>query len=393
MTVTQVNNYIKALLESSPELVNVSVSGEASNYRVYPSGHHYFTLKDEESVLKCVMFKSDASKLAFKPLDGMKLIAMGRVSVYPRDGQYQLYCRALQPDGVGALAIAFEQLKQRLYAEGLFDERYKKPLPKFPKSVTLITSPAGAVARDMLRILRARWPLCAVNILPVRVQGEEAPPEIAEAIEYANAHNLGDVLIVGRGGGSLEDLWAFNDERVARAIFDSDIPVISAVGHEPDITIADFVADLRASTPSNAAEIAVPDISEVRDSLLGAKIRMYQAINRELKARRQRLEELRSKRVLQSPKYYIDDKRLLLDYTQDKICGALQRKLHMNREAYARLAAALDAMSPLKVLSRGYAIAAREDGRIIKTASDVEAGDRLTVRLEQDEIKCEVLGN
>ncbi|MCL1820619.1 MAG: exodeoxyribonuclease VII large subunit [Oscillospiraceae bacterium] len=365
MTVTQVNNYIKALLESSPELVNVSVSGEASNYRVYPSGHHYFTLKDEESVLKCVMFKGDASKLVFKPLDGMKLIAIGRVSVYPRDGQYQLYCRALQPDGVGALAIAFEQLKQRLYAEGLFDERYKKPLPKFPKSVTLITSPAGAVARDMLRILRARWPLCAVNILPVRVQGEEAPPEIAEAIEYANAHNLGDVLIVGRGGGSLEDLWAFNDENVARAIFKSRIPIISAVGHEPDVTIADFVADVRASTPSNAAEIVSPNHTDWRQRLDNAHTRMARGINRSIKNARTTA-----------------DTRLLERAVRDGITA--------KRSLLARYAAKLDALSPLKVFARGYSVALNAGGETVKRVKDVKTGEDIYVRFIDGQIKCEV---
>lgn len=365
MTVTQVNTYIKALLDSSPELVNLSVSGEASNYRIYPSGHHYFTLKDEESVLKCVMFRGDASKLAFKPQDGMKLIAMGRVSVFPRDGQYQLYCRALQPDGVGALAIAFEQLKQRLYAEGLFDERYKKPLPAFPNSVTLITSPAGAVVRDMLRILKARWPLCAVNILPVRVQGEEAPPEIVEAVEYANAYNIGDVLIVGRGGGSLEDLWAFNDERVARAIFKSHIPVISAVGHEPDVTIADFVADVRASTPSNAAELVSPSHQDWRIRLDSMHTRMARGINRSIKHARD-----------------IADARALERGVKDVITS--------KRNLLARYAAKLDALSPLKVFSRGYSVALDSGGDAVKCVNDIKIGEDISIRFIDGTAGCTV---
>jgi len=365
LTVTQVNNYIKNLLDSSPELVNLSVSGETSNYRIYPSGHHYFTLKDEESVLKCVMFRNDASKLAFKPQDGMKLIAMGRVSVFPRDGQYQLYCRALQPDGVGALAMAFEQLKQRLYAEGLFDERYKKPLPKFPNSVTLITSPAGAVVQDMLRILKARWPLCAVNILPVRVQGEEAPPEIVEAIKYANAHGIGDVLIVGRGGGSLEDLWAFNDERVARAIFKSNIPVISAVGHEPDVTISDFVADVRASTPSNAAEIVSPNHQDWRIGLDNAHTRMARGINRTIKHARN-----------------IADARALERGVRDVFTA--------KRQTLMRYAAKLDALSPLKVFARGYSVALNSGGETVKCVEDIKTGDDINIRFIDGSADCTV---
>jgi exodeoxyribonuclease VII large subunit len=357
---------------------------------MYPSGHHYFTIKDAESSLRCVMFKSNAIKLRFRPNDGMNVIAFGRVAVFPRDGAYQLYVNEITPDGVGDLYIAFEQLKEKLYKNGMFDERHKKPLPRYPETIAVITSSAGAAVRDIIRILKARWPMTKVLVMPVRVQGAEAPPEIVGAIQYANEYSIADLLITGRGGGSPEDLWAFNDERVARAIFDSGIPVISAVGHEPDITIADFVADLRASTPSNAAELAVPDANDIRDMLRAAEIRMVQAINRDLRSRRQRLDALSNKRVLQSPRYYIDDKKLLLDHSQDRLCAAMQRKLHINRERYARLAAALDAMSPLKVLGRGYAIAQREDGYIVKQSSDVSRGDHVTVRLKQDEIKCVV---
>ena len=389
-TVNEISNYIKQILDSDENLSNIYVKGELSNYKMYPSGHHYFTMKDAEGTLKCVMFKGSAVKLRFKPENGMSVIAYGRISVYPRDGAYQLYVNEISPDGVGDLYVAFEQLKEKLYKEGLFDEKYKKPLPAFPKSIAVITSSAGAAVRDIIRILGSRWPLTKVLIMPVRVQGAEAPPEIVGAIQYANAHNVADVIITGRGGGSLEDLWAFNDERVARAIFDSVIPVISAVGHEPDVTIADFVADVRAATPSNAAELAVPDISDVRDVLLGADIRMRQAVSRDIKSRRQRLEELSGRRVLQSPRYYIDDKRVLLDHMQDRICAAMQRNLHGNRERFARLAASLDAMSPLKVLGRGYAIAKREDGTVIKKASDVVSGDRVVIGLKKDEIRCVV---
>jgi exodeoxyribonuclease VII large subunit len=389
-TVSELNGYIKNVLDSDGVLAGLYVRGELSNYKVYPSGHHYFTMKDAEGALRCVMFKGSASKLRFRPENGMSVIALGRVAVYPKDGAYQLYVNEITPDGVGELYVAFEQLKEKLQSEGLFDVRHKKPLPRYPGTIVVITSSAGAAVRDIIRILRARWPMTKVIIMPVRVQGREAPPEIAGAIQYANAHNVADVIITGRGGGSIEDLWAFNDERVARAIFASAIPVISAVGHEPDVTISDFVADLRAATPSNAAELAVPDINEVRDMLLASDIRIRQAIGREMRSRRQRLDEFKNKRVLQSPRYYIDDKRLLLDHSQDRLLAAGNRKIYASREKYARLAAALDAMSPLKVLGRGYAIARTEDGNVIKKASDVKPGDRVTIRLKKDELRCVV---
>ncbi|MBR2583780.1 MAG: exodeoxyribonuclease VII large subunit, partial [Oscillospiraceae bacterium] len=267
LTVTQLNQIIKDLIEGQPLLSHVCVRGELSNYKIYPSGHHYFTLKDSESSLRCVMFKSSASKLRFRPESGMSVTVWGRVSVYPRDGAYQLYCTQLMPEGTGDLQVAFEQLKAKLQAEGLFEESHKKPLPPFPGRIAIITSSAGAAVHDMIRILSRRWPMTKVLLLPVRVQGVEAPPEIAGAIRYANEFEVADLIITGRGGGSIEDLWAFNDERVARAIYDSRIPVISAVGHEPDVTISDYVADRRASTPSNAAEIAVPDRREIAELL------------------------------------------------------------------------------------------------------------------------------
>ncbi len=256
--VSEVNGLIKDLIDGTPQLSGLYIRGELSNYKIYPSGHHYFTLKDGQSALRCVMFKSSAVKLRFRPENGMQAVVFGRISVFPRDGAYQLYCTQLSPDGVGDLYVAFEQLKQKLQQEGLFDPAHKKPLPLYPQRIAIVTSGAGAAVHDMIRILRRRYPIAKVLLLPVRVQGAEAPPEIVGAIRYANRWKLGDVLITGRGGGSMEDLWAFNDERVARAIYASEIPVISAVGHEPDVTISDYVADRRASTPSNAAEIG-PD--------------------------------------------------------------------------------------------------------------------------------------
>ena len=387
-TISELNNYIKRLLDSDETLAGVYVKGELSNYKTYPSGHHYFTMKDAEGTLKCVMFKGSASKLRFRPENGMSVVAFGRVAVYPRDGAYQLYVNEITPDGVGDLYVAFEQLKEKLQKEGLFDDIHKKPLPRYPKTIAVITSPVGAAVQDIIRVLGSRWPLSKVAVIPVRVQGVEAPPEIVEAIEYANETGTVDLIITGRGGGSIEDLWAFNDERVARAIFASEVPVISAVGHEPDVTIADFVADVRAATPSNAAELAVPDKLDVSYWLQSANTRLLQMINNDIKSRRQRLQDISNKRVLQSPKYYVEDKRLLLDHSQDRLSLAIQRSMSGRRERYAKLAAALDAMSPLKVLGRGYAIARREDGVVVKSAGDVKTGDRLVVRLKQDEINC-----
>ena len=301
LTVTELNARIKGLIDADPMLGNVCVKGELSNYKVYPSGHHYFTLKDAESSLRCVMFRSSASKLRFRPESGMGVTAVGRVSVFPRDGAYQLYCTNLIPSGMGDLYVAYEQLKARLMQEGLFDREHKQPLPQYPARIAVITSSAGAAVRDIIRVLGKRWPASEVVLLPVRVQGAEAPAEIVGAIRYANRYHVADLIITGRGGGSIEDLWAFNDERVARAIYDSQLPVISAVGHEPDVTISDFVADLRAATPSNAAELAVPNEADIREMLRSYEIRMSQAMRKQLADRRARLEDLAGRKALTSP--------------------------------------------------------------------------------------------
>ena len=298
LTVSELNEAVRGLLESDLRFRNLCVEGEISNYKIYPSGHHYFTLKDQESSLRCVMFRSSAARLRFRPENGMRVFVSGSLRVYPRDGAYQLSCTAIVPDGVGELQAAFEQLKQRLYAEGLFDEAHKKPLPPFPARIAIITSSAGAAVHDMIRILGKRWPLAKVLLLPVRVQGVEAPPEIAGAIRYANEFDVADLIITGRGGGSIEDLWAFNDERVARAIYASRLPVISAVGHEPDVTISDYVADRRASTPSNAAEIAVPDCREIEELLSAYELRASQGMRKQLNNLRERLDSCASRRVL-----------------------------------------------------------------------------------------------
>lgn len=390
ISVTELNQIIKTLIDGDPLLGKVCVRGELSNYKIYPSGHHYFTLKDSESSLRCVMFKSSASKLRFRPESGMGVTAFGRVSVFPRDGAYQLYCTDLIPEGTGDLQIAYEQLKAKLAAEGLFDPSHKKPLPQFPEKIAIITSSAGAAVHDMIRILGTRWPMTKIVLLPVRVQGVEAPPEIVGAIRYANRHKVADLIITGRGGGSIEDLWAFNDERVARAIYESELPVISAVGHEPDVTISDFVADVRASTPSNAAEIAVPDQSEMREALMNMDIRRTQAMRKSLSRMTAKLDDIKSRRVLQDPMAYIDTKRSELDYVRGRLVAAADKVNAQNRHKFVALASALDAMSPLKVLSRGYAIANDADGRLIKSVCDVNAGDEVKLSVFDGDIRCTV---
>ena len=389
-SVSEANNFIKALLDAVPQLQTIFVRGEISNYKLYPSGHHYFTLKDEGSALKCVMFRGMAGKLRFRPENGMKVIAFGRIGVFPRDGAYQLYCSELSVEGVGDLHVAFEQLKEKLFKEGLFAPEHKKPLPKYPKRIAIITSSAGAAVHDMLRILNARWPMSEVVLLPVRVQGAEAPPEIAGALRYANKWQVADLIITGRGGGSIEDLWAFNDERVARAIFDSEIPVISAVGHEPDVTISDYVADLRAATPSNAAELAVPDQQELRKKLSLLEMSMQQSVQKTLKLSRQRLNSLAEKRVLQNPLNYVEDRRVLLDFLSTRLQAAGQKTLHEKKQRFVRLTAALDAMSPLKVLSRGYSMVTDESGKLVTSASTVRLGQRIHISLRSGCLAADV---
>ena len=388
--VSEVNQYIKNILEGVPELGDLLIRGELSNYKIYPSGHHYFTLKDSQGALRSVMFKGSAMKLKFRPENGMKVIAAGRISVFPRDGAYQLYCTGLSADGIGDLYVAFEQLKEKLRLEGLFDPAHKKPLPQFPQRIAIITSSAGAAVHDMIRILRRRYPIAKILLLPVRVQGVEAPPEIVGAIRYANRWQLADVIITGRGGGSIEDLWAFNDERVARAIYDSDIPVISAVGHEPDVTISDFVADRRASTPSNAAEIAVPDMTELLRGLQNTHNRMVQAELNLLNQRDQRLSYLAQKRALTDPTAFLQDKKMYLDYIQQRLGGAARQTLETDGRRFAQLTAKLDAMSPLKVLGRGYAMAQSEDGTVLRSVQQVNAGDKVSVQLAEGTLHCTV---
>ena len=391
LSVLQLNEYIQKRLDNDELLNQVAVRGEISNYKLYPSGHHYFTLKEEGSALKCVMFKGNAFRLRFRPENGMKVIAMGKVSVYPRDGAYQLYCTAMTVDGVGDLHAAFEQLKKKLAAQGLFDPTHKQPIPQFPGTIGIVTSAAGAAVHDMLRILRKRYPLTKVKLLSVRVQGAEAPGEIAAAIRYANYHNLCDLLIVGRGGGSMEDLWAFNEEIVAWAIYESRIPVISAVGHEPDVTISDYVADLRAATPSNAAELAVPDQDALRQTLDSMSVAMAQAMDRRVKNARLQLEKLAQRPVLTSPYSYFEQRQKALQLLENRLISAQKGNVERNQRRFVAMTAKLDAMSPLKVLTRGYALASDEEGNLIRSVDQVKENDIIDLRVSDGLIKAKTI--
>ena len=389
VSVTQLTQYIKLLLDKDEILSQVCVRGELSNYKAHSSGHQYFTLKDEGAVISCVMFRSDAMKMRFRPESGMKVILYGRVSLFPKSGQYQIYVTAMQPDGVGALAVAYEQLKRRLHEEGLFDPAHKQPLPNYPHRVALITSPTGAAVRDMTRILGRRWPMAEVLVCPVRVQGEGAAEEIAQMLDYVDKHQLADVIITGRGGGSLEDLWAFNEEIVARAIYRCTIPVISAVGHEPDVTISDYVADVRAATPSNAAEIAVQDEAAIRSALRQLQLRLEQAEGRKLTQLRQRLDALAQKPVMKRPEAYLQQQELQLEMLRQRLEHAGTGVVQKNALRFQRAAAKLDALSPLKVLSRGYAMVTRADA-VVRSVTQLEPGDPVAVALSDGTVQCTV---
>lgn len=392
LSISQISDYIRERMDSDPRLNAVAVRGEVSNYKVYPSGHHYFTLKDENASLKCVMFKGNAIRLRFRPDNGMKVIAMGKITVYPRDGAYQLYCTAMAMDGIGDLYAAFEQVKAKLAKAGLFESEHKKPLPKYPKCIGIVTSSAGAAVHDILRILKKRYPLAKVRLLPVRVQGAEAPGEIAAAIRYANRYNLADMLIVGRGGGSIEDLWAFNEEIVARAIFDSNIPIISAVGHEPDVTISDYVADLRAATPSNAAELAVPDQDGLRQNLDSILESMTVSLSRKISSASQQLSLLSKSQALQSPQGYIELRRKALSYHADRLLYTQKHILADKRHRFIASVSKLDAMSPLKVLTRGYSMSQKQDGTVLCSVDQVETGERIQVFLSDGKLSATVMG-
>ncbi len=391
LTVGQINTYIKSLIDGDPNLTYIFVVGEISNFtNHYRTGHFYFTLKDKESSIKAVMFRSSAQRLRFMPENGMSVIIRGRISVFERDGQYQLYADDMQPDGAGALNVAFEQLKAKLEAQGLFDSDRKKAIPSCPSSVGVITSPTGAAVRDILNVLGRRFPYSKVVFCPVQVQGESAAGQIADAIDLFNAHHAADVLIVGRGGGSIEDLWAFNEEKVALAVSRSEIPVISAVGHETDFTICDFVADLRAPTPSAAAEIAVPDAREQLYYIEGIRLRLLENVNRMVSQNKTYVDTLSKSYVLKNPLAVVENGRQVLDSLMNRLLFAQRAIVQESASRFASDCSKLDALSPLKVLSRGYA-AVYSGGRIIDSVKKAEIDKNLTVRFADGQVECKTI--
>lgn len=384
-SVSSLNAYIKGLFARETVLQHILVRGEVSNFKRYMSGHCYFTLKDAKSALKCVMFRSYASRLRFQPENGMQIVVEGRIAVYERDGVYQLYAENLQPEGAGSLAIAFEQLKQKLSAEGLFDAAHKKPLPKFPKKIGIVTSLSGAVLRDIYHVSKRRWPSVELVLYPVTVQGGESAAEIAAGIRFFNEKYPVDVLIVGRGGGSMEDLWSFNEEVVVRAIYNSVIPVISAVGHETDFTLADFAADRRAATPSQAAEFAVPDRQELRRYVESLRARLGTLARREVQTRRLRVEGLLQSTALSKPQLLLAGRKQRLDRAQARLLELCQKSLVTKKQALTTAMEKLEILSPVHVLRRGYSIVEKQ-GRPITSVRQVTAGDALTLVMKDGRI-------
>ncbi len=389
-SVNDLNNYVKQILDNDENLKYVFVTGEISNFKAHYSGHLYLTLKDEKAAVKAVMFAGNASKLRFMPENGMKILAFGTVSLFPRDGSYQFYISDMQPDGIGALSIAFEQLKKKLESEGLFSPVYKKPIPRFPKKVGVVTSETGAAVQDIFNVLSRRFPSAEVILRPTKVQGEGAARDIADAIKEFNKLNAADVLIVGRGGGSIEDLWAFNEEIVARAVFESEIPVISAVGHETDYTICDFVSDLRAPTPSAAAELAVPDKMELKGDLLSYKQHLFGLVKNIFFIERSNLRAIEQKEVLRNPITRINENRKELIYISERLENLMVSTVNDHKNKLGALAGKLDALSPLGVVSRGYSLVENK-GKIVKSTGDVSVDDELLLKVSDGTITTKVL--
>lgn len=381
LSVTELNEYIKKVLDGDKILSSVTVKGEISNFKCHSTGHLYFSLKDEGGVLRSVMFRASASKLLFVPENGMKVTAHGRISSFVRDGQYQLYADSMEPDGVGALYIAYEQLKKRLATEGLFAPERKKPLPKIPSRIGIVTSPTGAAIRDMINVTGRRFPYAEIILYPSLVQGPDAPAELISGIEYFNKNSAADVIIIGRGGGSIEDLWAFNDERLARIIAASTIPIISAVGHETDFTICDFVADRRAPTPSAAAELAVPDTRELKNKFINVIKHEAASVDRIVSRRRERLSYLAASRVLTMPQAMIDDRRMMTVMLTERFTSAEQGELSRAKLRLGVTVGKLDALDPLAVISRGYSAVYSDDGKLVGSVSKLKVGERIELKM------------
>ena len=391
ITVTNLNKYIKSKIDSDEMLNNVLVKGEISNFKNHYTGHMYFTLKDENSLIKCVMFKTYTTHLSFMPKDGMKVIILGSVSVFERDGVYQVYAKAMKQDGLGSLYEAYEKLKAKLSEEGLFDESHKKKIPFMPKTIGVLTSNTGAVIRDIINVSTRRNPNVHIRLYPVPVQGAGAAEKIAEGIEFMNKNNLADVLIIGRGGGSLEDLWPFNEERVARAIYNSKIPIISAVGHETDFTIADFVADLRAPTPSAAAELAVANIDDVKSTLFLYNTRYKNALKKKLQLMRLSYEKCMARQAFKNPTQKINEQYIVIDMKVKAMQNKIQLKLKEERTKFIKQVSKLDTLSPLKTLARGYSIVTDSSNKIIKSVKDLKENQNINIRLADGEKQAKVL--
>ena len=381
ITVSELNKYIKNKVDEDEYLNNVYVKGEISNFKHHYTGHMYFTLKDDNSLIKCIMFKSYTTNLKFVPKDGMEVLAFGTISVFERDGVYQLYCKAMQEDGLGSLYKAYEELKDKLEKEGLFDERYKKQLPKMPKVIGVLTSNTGSVIKDIINVSTRRNPNVYIKLYPVPVQGEGAGEKIAEAIKIMNDKKLADVLILARGGGSLEDLWPFNEEVVARAIHESELPIVSAVGHETDFSISDFVADLRAPTPSAAAELVVPNIAEIGQKLDVYNLRLKNALKKKIDIMKMRYEKCMKSRIYTDPLRNINDQYLKLDIIIKNMTNSVLTKLQKSKTEAATNITKLDTLSPLKTLSRGYSIIQKDD-KVIKSSKDLKQDDIISIRLQ-----------
>lgn len=391
LSVSQLNRYIKMNFDADENLANIFISGEISNFtNHYRTGHLYFTLKDDSAAVRAVMFNSSAKRLKFMPEDGMKVIARGRVSVYEASGQYQLYVDDMQPDGVGALNLAYEQLKDKLQKEGLFSELHKKPLPPSPEKVGVITSPTGAAVRDIINVLGRRFPYAEIVFCPVLVQGDGAHLQLTDAVNLFNSERAADVIIIGRGGGSIEDLWEFNDEGLARAVYNSDIPVISAVGHETDFTICDFVADMRAPTPSAAAELAVPDANELQYALSALKNRMFLNVSSGIADRRSRLEYLTSKGVLKSPDEMLSNRSQRLDTAFSKMLSSYENRIGGKKVEFISAATALSKLDPMSVLMRGFAFVSDKSGKNVYSSQALAKGDKINVRFHDGSAVCEV---
>ena len=391
-TVAGVNEYIKLLIENNQTLNDIYVKGEISNFTNHKTGHFYFTVKDDKSVLKAVMF-GGSSKVKFMPENGMKVILRGRISLFVRDGQYQIYCEDIEPDGVGSLYIAFEQLKAKLESEGLFDIRYKKPLPKIPLRIGIITSPTGAAIRDMINVITRRFSMAKIILFPTLVQGANAPQQLASGIKYFNAASMVDIIIIGRGGGSIEELWAFNDENLARIVFASKIPVISAVGHETDFTICDFAADLRAPTPSAAAELAVPDTGELKKQLSNVEKKMELLLSGKIKNYREKIKNYENTNVLKNPKNIIDDKRMNILHIEKNLISQIQLILSGKQSQFVMCSSKLEALNPLSVLTRGYSVIYKNKGQnIVKKLNDVEINSEISVKLSDGFVDANVVG-